>query len=187
MDRRNFLKLTGAASISSLAIKDLLGIKFPAVNASDLSSEKYDKYKLGQRIPSICPYCAGGCGLLVTTLNGEIVEVEATGVHITYQGKPANLVIIRDISTRKQAARKMQALNERLQQEQRHRKLLSKRLIDLLEEDRRELSMELHDRTGQILAMLKMDLEIISSEPIFTGPEKSDSIKRRTPSIHSSI
>lgn len=99
----------------------------------------------------------------ILRLDGSVADIEATGGRITYQGKPSNLVIIRDISTRKLAEREMQALNERLQQEQTHRKLLSKRLIDLLEEDRRELSMELHDRTGQILAMLKMDLETISS------------------------
>ena len=99
----------------------------------------------------------------ILRLDGRVIDIEATGERIAYQGKPSNLVIIRDISGRKQAEREMQALNERLQQEQTHRKLLSKRLIDLLEEDRRELSMELHDRTGQILAMLKMDLEIILS------------------------
>jgi formate dehydrogenase major subunit len=86
MDRRNFLKLTGAASISSLALKDLLGLKLPAVNASDLTSDKYENYKIGTRIPSICPYCAGGCGLLVTTLNGAIVEVEGDPNHPINRG-----------------------------------------------------------------------------------------------------
>jgi signal transduction histidine kinase len=99
----------------------------------------------------------------ILRLDGRVADIEATGELITYQGRPANLVIIRDISTRKQAEREMQALNQRLQQEQTHRKLLSKRLIDLLEADRRDLSMELHDRTGQSLTMLKMDLEIIAS------------------------
>jgi len=97
-------------------------------------------------------------------LDGEIVNIEATGTLVTYRGQPSNLVIIRDISARKRAEQELKALNERLREEQTHREHLSKRLIDLLEQDRREVAMELHDRTGQMLTTLKLDLEIISSE-----------------------
>jgi PAS domain S-box-containing protein len=100
----------------------------------------------------------------VLRLDGGIADIEATGTLVSYQGQPANLVIIRDISARKHVEREMQALNERLREEQNHRERLSKRLIDLLEQDRREVAMELHDRTGQMLTTLKLDLEIISSE-----------------------
>jgi len=86
LDRRSFLKLAGAASIASLALKDILGKKVLKVSASELTSEKYEKYKIGQMIPSICPYCAGGCGLLVTTLEGKVVEVEGDPNHPINQG-----------------------------------------------------------------------------------------------------
>jgi len=41
---------------------------------------------------------------------------------------------------------------------------LSKRLIDLLEKDRHEIAMELHDHIGQVLTSLKINLEIIGSQ-----------------------
>jgi len=100
----------------------------------------------------------------ITRFDGGIIDVEARGTLITYKGKPSNLVIIRDISARKAAERDLKTLNEKLQEEQNHRKLLSKRLIDLLEKDRHEVAMELHDHIGQLLTTLKMDLEMISSE-----------------------
>lgn len=100
----------------------------------------------------------------ITRFDGGIIDVEARGTLITYKGKPSNLVIIRDISARKATERDLKTLNEKLQEEQNHRKLLSKRLIDLLEKDRHEVAMELHDHIGQLLTTLKMDLEMISSE-----------------------
>ncbi|MCK5403472.1 hypothetical protein KAI60_05095, partial [Candidatus Bathyarchaeota archaeon] len=86
MDRRNFIKIAGAASIASLALKDIIGKSIPTANASDLTSTKYENYKIGQRIPTICPYCAGGCGLIVTTLQGKIIEVEGDPNHPINQG-----------------------------------------------------------------------------------------------------
>ena len=100
----------------------------------------------------------------IVRFDGRVIDVEARGTLITYKGKPSNLVILRDISARKAAERDLKTLNEKLQEEQNHRKLLSKRLIDLLEKDRHEVAMELHDHIGQLLTTLKMDLEMISSE-----------------------
>jgi formate dehydrogenase major subunit len=86
MDRRDFLKLAGTASIASFALKDLVKSKIPWAQAQDLTSTKYEQYKIGQRVPSICPYCAGGCGLLITTLNDQIIEVEGDPLHPINQG-----------------------------------------------------------------------------------------------------
>lgn len=107
----------------------------------------------------------------IVRFDRKIVDVEARGIGITYRGKPSNLVIIRDITVRKNAERELKTLNEILKKEQKHRKLLSKRLIDLLERDRHEVAMELHDHIGQLLTTIKMDLEIISSELELVKPQ----------------
>ena len=70
MDRRNFLKVVGATSLSSLVIGDLAKLVKAKVSVEGATSEKWEKYLVGQKTPSICPYCAGGCGLTVTTLGG---------------------------------------------------------------------------------------------------------------------
>jgi len=51
--------------------------------------------------------------------------------------------------------------HEGLLNESNQRKILSKRLIDLLEKDRQQMAMEFHDHIGQSLTSLKMNLEII--------------------------
>ncbi len=95
MDRRNFLKVVGAASLSSLVIGDLTKLVAAKVSVAGATSEKWEKYQVGQKTPSICPYCAGGCGLTITTLGGELVEAEGDPIHPINRGslcsKPAAL------------------------------------------------------------------------------------------------
>jgi two-component system cell cycle sensor histidine kinase/response regulator CckA len=50
----------------------------------------------------------------ILRLNGEVVEVEAVGGPIMYQGRPAIQVIFRDITLRKQAEAALRAANEQL-------------------------------------------------------------------------
>ena len=86
MDRRQFLKVAGTASIASFALGDLVKASKVKASVADVSSEKWEEYKVGQRTPSICPYCAGGCGLMVTTLGGKLVEVEGDPIHPINRG-----------------------------------------------------------------------------------------------------
>ena len=69
--------------------------------------------------------------------------------------------VVIDISERKRAEKALRLSNEELLEEYGQRKMLSKRLIELLEKDRQQIAMELHDHIGQILTSLKMNLEII--------------------------
>jgi signal transduction histidine kinase len=55
----------------------------------------------------------------------------------------------------------LKTINQKLMEQHSQRKILSKRLIDLLEKDREQVAMELHDHVGQVLTSLKINLEII--------------------------
>jgi signal transduction histidine kinase len=55
-------------------------------------------------------------------------------------------------------------MNEQLLLEHAQRKELSKRLIDLLEKERRHIAMELHDQVGQTLTSLKISLEMTNEK-----------------------
>ncbi|MBU0987788.1 MAG: PAS domain S-box protein, partial [Proteobacteria bacterium] len=70
-------------------------------------------------------------------------------------------VISKEITDHKQAEKALELSGEKLLKECNQRKVLSKRLIDLLEKDRHEIAMELHDHIGQILTSLKIDIEVI--------------------------
>jgi len=70
-------------------------------------------------------------------------------------------LISKDITKRKLTEESLKQANEKILREYDQRKILSKRLIDLLEKERRQIAMELHDHIGQNLTSCKIDLEII--------------------------
>jgi len=73
-------------------------------------------------------------------------------------------LISKDITKRKLAEDSLKQANEQILREYDQRKILSKRLIDLLEKERRQIAMELHDHIGQTLTSLKIDIEMLNSQ-----------------------
>ena len=85
------------------------------------------------------------------------------------------IIRITDITERKLSEQALKQSMERIKSAHAQRKMLAKKLIDLLEKDRRQVAMELHDHVGQILTTLKMDLETIEArvkriKPPFDAP-----------------
>ena len=68
------------------------------------------------------------------------------------------------IIERMKAEEALKISRENLLEESEQRKILSKKLIDLLEKDRHDIAMELHDNIGQILTSLKINLEIVDDK-----------------------
>jgi len=73
-------------------------------------------------------------------------------------------LISKDITKRKLAEESLKQANEKLLRAHAQRKILSKRLIDLLEKERRQIAMELHDDIGQTLTSLKIDIEMLNDQ-----------------------
>jgi PAS domain S-box-containing protein len=69
-----------------------------------------------------------------------------------------------EIEKRKTFEKVLKSSTEKIILEHSHRKALSRQLVELLEKDRRETAMALHDHAGQILTTLKMDLEAIEEK-----------------------
>jgi PAS domain S-box-containing protein len=87
-------------------------------------------------------------------------------------GKPvAVLEVSRDITKQKLAENELRAAKEQLQ-------TLSKRLLEILENERRHIARELHDEIGQELSLLRNDLETMcmSSDQISVGNMKGSII-----------
>jgi len=77
ISRRNFLKGTGLAAGS-------LSLTGTAARAATGSPELRTKGL--QVTTTICPYCAVGCGMLVHTQNGKVVNIEGDPQHPINQG-----------------------------------------------------------------------------------------------------
>jgi PAS domain S-box-containing protein len=65
---------------------------------------------------------------------------------------------LQDITERKQVEEKLQASNEKLQ-------LLSRRLVESQETERRHIARELHDEVGQTLTVAEMNLQVLMQSP----------------------
>ena len=61
---------------------------------------------------------------------------------------------LQDITERKQAEEKLQESNDKLQ-------LLSRRLVESQETERRHIARELHDEIGQTLTVAEMNLQAV--------------------------
>jgi histidine kinase len=74
---------------------------------------------------------------------------------------PERVQLLELISSQAAISIEQAKLYSELEKSNSRRKFLSKRIIDLLETDRKRIAMELHDDIGQMLTTLKMDLEWI--------------------------
>ncbi len=71
--RREFLKVTGATSFG-LAL-GTLGLEPVKAYAQEL------RIKGAKETPTICPYCGGGCGIIVHSIGDKIVYTEGDSNH----------------------------------------------------------------------------------------------------------
>jgi len=91
--------------------------------------------------------------------NGETIWVELRAAHATYMGQPAVVGNFIDITQSKKA-----------EEEIRH---LSRRLLEVSEEEKKKLARDLHDEFGQALTSLHFDLEALSRNiPVESADQK---------------
>ena len=119
------------------------------------------------------------CEGLTHTLTGERRDVVyhfkvSPGCESTWD---KIIVSVIDLTIQKNAERRLIRLNEMLQKEESERRLLSQRLIEIGDNDRRGMAMELHDHFGQMLTSLKMDLEHIASDVLPRDPSLAERIE----------
>src|SRR5512135_2801012 len=75
ISRRSFLKVSAGATAGAVAADMIgLGISSEPVQAKALTIP----IKQGKEVASVCPYCAVGCGQIVTvdTASGKIVDIQ---------------------------------------------------------------------------------------------------------------
>ena len=77
VSRRGFLKISGAALAAGG-----IGISLKPVSAYAQPL----KIKYAKQTTTICPYCSDGCGIIVSTLNGKVVNTEGDPDHPISKG-----------------------------------------------------------------------------------------------------
>lgn len=80
INRRNFLKISGAGSMG-MALKELgldAAVSHAAVGPIRIINT--------EKTRTICPYCAVGCGIIVHSLNGKVIYTEGDPDHPINEG-----------------------------------------------------------------------------------------------------
>jgi formate dehydrogenase major subunit len=94
--RRGFLKASGAALLSSVAFE--LTATSPALAATATSEWKLVNT---EEYTNICCYCSGGCGVVCSVRDGELINLEGDPDHPINQGglcpKGASMFQLRNI------------------------------------------------------------------------------------------
>ena len=90
---------------------------------------------------------------------GEPLDVDAVGHLVGWRGRPARLVVINDISERLRAQAALERVNRELELSHERLRALSRRLLEIQEEERARLARDLHDDIGQALTALKIQVE----------------------------
>ncbi len=99
--------------------------------------------------------------------NGTSIPVSQT-IFVIHNEREQPLIlatIVSDITQRKQAEQEQQRLFEEVKAGRERLQILSHRLVEVQEAERRHIARELHDEVGQLLTGLKLTLEMSTSFP----------------------
>src|SRR3954465_7211165 len=91
--------------------------------------------------------------------NGDPLDIDGVGHLVSWRGKRARLVVINDISERLRTQQALERVNRELEHSHERLRALSRRLLEVQEEERGRLARDLHDDIGQALTALKIQLE----------------------------
>jgi formate dehydrogenase major subunit len=82
LTRRTFLKISGATAVGIAASR--LGLDLSPVEAYAAKLRK--DLKAAKEVTSICPYCAVGCGVIVHSIGGKVINIEGDPDHVINEG-----------------------------------------------------------------------------------------------------
>lgn len=145
-------------------VLDAESLRFLSVNDAAVRLYGYSREEfLAMTAHQICPEASElGPGVSRhTKKNGEVIVVDRDGHLVAWRGRPARLVFIRDITDRQRTQLALERLNRELERSHERLRALSRRLLEVQEEERGRLARDLHDDIGQALTALKIQLESV--------------------------
>jgi len=83
LTRRQFIKLSGGV-IGGAALNELVALGIDPTSIA--SAAPPAQVKQGKQVPSVCPYCAVGCGQIITTADGKVIDIQGNADSPVNQG-----------------------------------------------------------------------------------------------------
>ncbi|MBU1636973.1 PAS domain S-box protein [bacterium] len=109
--------------------------------------------------------------------DGELFLSEIRLKLVNLMDRSYLMVIIRDISSRKKIEQEREDLNRQLRSSNKRLAMMSRKIMENQEQDRRRIARELHDEIGQLLTAMKINLQFLIKET--DGEIRKDSVSER--------
>lgn len=138
------MKLFGAERMEDIIGKSVFDFFLPEFH--DEIKSRIEKVKTGSAVPL--------AEQKFNNLKGEVFFVEVYSLPFKYKNEPALQCVLRDISDRKRAEEKFDSSLRQLHN-------LTEHLNNIREEERTRISRELHDELGQLITVIRIDLNNI--------------------------
>lgn len=150
----NMLKFVNPKAVKIMGFSDQELMSRPFIDFihpddKELVFNNYHKRLKGEQVPEVYPF-------RVIDKNGNTKWLEISTVLFNWEGRPATLNFLSDITERKRVMEKLKDSYKQLQS-------LSIRLSEVEEAEKQKLAGELHDQIGQNLTVLGINLNIIKS------------------------
>jgi two-component system, NarL family, sensor histidine kinase UhpB len=123
-------------------------------------SVNYAKRMKGEKVPENYLF-------RVVSKDGVVKWMEISAVFFIWEGRPATLNFLNDITERKKAEEELKKSHEQLRN-------FARRLAEAEEIERQKIARELHDRVGQNLTALGINLSILRNQLSDTLTEQTD-------------
>jgi signal transduction histidine kinase len=104
-------------------------------------------------------------GLLCREFNNMVIQLQ----EVNHGFRESNILLAHEVGRHRKTGHELQVNQERL-------RALSSELVMIEERERRRLALDLHDRIGQALAVLRMQIELLLNQPV-TIPENAEKIR----------
>jgi PAS domain S-box-containing protein len=166
--------LAGAASMEELLGRDLA--QFTSPDFSDLARRRRELVLAkGGVVPPL--------EMPLFRLDGKVVDVEASTARIYFQGRPAVLTALRDITEQRRVEKEvlrlynemelrveertaqLEAANETQEQQAGQLRALADELVSTEQRERRRIGRVMHDNLQQLLVAAKVSIELMAKKP----------------------
>jgi signal transduction histidine kinase len=145
-------------------IREFLRLVTPVVRAR----RGHWKWLKGTRATSSTPQyveCGRSCSWVVPVLQGAGVPAQVIfDFKASYPWLPRELRLVQAAAERCLAAAERANLNAGLRAQQERIRALAARVLEVEDKERRRISRELHDETGQSMLLMRMQLEMLERE-----------------------
>jgi PAS domain S-box-containing protein len=168
-ERIQFLNRSGLHLLGAECPQDILGCQFLQFVHRDDRERVKRLLDQAQRQKSVMAFS----GSRLVQMDGTFLEVEIAAIPFNYQGENCSQIVLRDVTRFRQAEQKLKENADKLQ-------VLSRRLIEVQESERRDLAGQLHDEIGQVLTCVNLTLETWNQSSLAQ-------IRRQLPSVQGQV